>query len=362
MLFTDRAAGRGAPDGGAGAAVMLGGSYALIYALRARAGSHRPRPRARARQRRASRSPARRSAASRTSSCWGSSRPISAASASRRWRSREIDAASAVIGEVPRYMLKASASAACCSSSSSCSSPATAPRRGAAGPRGLRLRRPPAVSRAAAGLCRVHLAALRPADARPAACGHDGDRLPRRRRLPAGPSPRRCGCSERSNLRDVEYAYPRAERAALRGLDLTHPGPHHRRHRRRHRRRQDHGGRPRSSACSSRSRATIRVDGVPVDRGEPARLAERHRLRAAADLPDRRHGRRPTSPSASRARADRPGRGRARRADRRAARLRDERAAAGLRHPGRRARRAALAAASASASASPARSTTIPTC
>ena len=153
-------------------------------------------------------------------------------------------------------------------------------------------------------------------------------------RAGAAPRPRR------SSSTDVHYAYPAAERPALAGVDMTIPARSHRRHRRRHRRRQDHARRHHARPARPRAgRAPGRRDAGR--RRQPARLAEQHRLRAAADLPDRRHGRAPTSPSGSPEDVDQA-------AVERAARIAElhdfvmTRAARGLRHPGRRARRAAL--------------------
>ena len=165
---------------------------------------------------------------------------------------------------------------------------------------------------------------------------------------------------DRLELAAIEYAYPQAERAALRGVDMTIPA------------RTTVGlvggtGAGKTTVVDlilgllEPQAGTILVDGAAGHRGEPPRLAAGDRLRAAGDLPDRRVGRvehrlRPA------ARGDRPGRGRARRADRRAARLRD--APSCRRATTRRSASAGCGsrAASASASASPARSTTTRTC
>ena len=94
---------------------------------------------------------------------------------------------------------------------------------------------------------------------------------------------------ERLVLEGIRYTYPAASRPALKSLDLYHPGARHPRHRRRHRRRQDHAGRHHARPALARRRQPPRRrrTGHP---GEPARLAEEHRLRAAADLADRQFG------------------------------------------------------------------------
>ena len=102
--------------------------------------------------------------------------------------------------------------------------------------------------------------------------------------------------TERLELEDVHYAYPQAERPAVRGMTLAIPARTHRRHRRRHRRRQDHHRRHHARAARARARHALgrrHSDHA----GDHARLAALDRLRAAADLPLRRHASRPTSPS-----------------------------------------------------------------
>ena len=152
--------------------------------------------------------------------------------------------------------------------------------------------------------------------------------------------------TERLELEDVHYAYPQAERPAVAGPEPRDPGAEHRRHRRRHRGRQDHDGRHHARAARCPTGARSRSTACRSRRDEHARLAALDRLRAAADLPDRRHGLGQHRLRA-RGRRHRPGGGRAGGADRRAARLRHARAAGGLRHQGRRARGAALGRAAA---------------
>ena len=172
---------------------------------------------------------------------------------------------------------------------------------------------------------------------------------------PAGAAAARAAGAARRALRLSQRRARRARRARPR-----HPGPHHRRHRRRHRRGQDHGGRRDARPAAAAGGRAGRRRG-PGDRRRGPRLAEVDRLRAPADLPHRRHGHRQhrlrrraegrstwprssaprgspsctTSSCASCPRATTPC---------------SASAACGSR------------AASASASASPARSTTIPTC
>ena len=101
---------------------------------------------------------------------------------------------------------------------------------------------------------------------------------------PAAPAAPPLRLRERLELADVHYAYPEAERPALEGLEPRDPGPHHRRHRRRHRRGQDHRGRPDPRAARAAGGRAPGRRGAD-HRREPPRLAERDRLRAAADLP-----------------------------------------------------------------------------
>ena len=158
--------------------------------------------------------------------------------------------------------------------------------------------------------------------------------------LAAAPRRRRLRLRDRLELVDMQLRLSPGRADGAERADLAVPARTTRRHRRRHRRRQDHRGRPGARAARAAGGRSIRVDGVPVTAAKPPRLAEQHRLRAAADLPDRQHGRANIAFGHA-AGADRPGGGRARGADRRAARLRHAELPAGLRHARRRARRAA---------------------
>ena len=71
-----------------------------------------------------------------------------------------------------------------------------------------------------------------------------------------------------------------------------HPARRLGRHRRRHRRRQDHARRPRCSACSGPTRAASGWTACRSPRDNLRAWQKNDRLRAAADLADRRHGRR----------------------------------------------------------------------
>ena len=141
-------------------------------------------------------------------------------------------------------------------------------------------------------------------------------------------------------LDGISYAYPEANRTALRSLDLAIPA-------------RSSVGIVGGTGAGKTTLVDIMLGLLWPDEGahpgrrgaghprEPARLAEEHRLRAAADLARRRHRRRQhrlRHPD----RADRHGRRGARREDRRAARLRPRRAAGRLRDPGGRPRGAAL--------------------
>ena len=119
---------------------------------------------------------------------------LSTASASRRWRSPNRRRRPRRSARCRATCSRRSASAACCSSSSSCSPPGDGDLgSGAADPRRLRLRRPPAVPGAAAGL-RLASTALR--FARPTLDKLHADLVEARggAPLPAGPdAARRCG-------------------------------------------------------------------------------------------------------------------------------------------------------------------------
>ena len=166
--------------------------------------------------------------------------------------------------------------------------------------------------------------------------------------------------TERLELEDVHYAYPQAERPAVRGMTLAIPA------------RSTVGIVGGTGAGKTTTvdimlgllvpdRGTLSVDGIPITPENHARLAALDRLRAAADLPLRRHRR-----GQHRLRARRPPTSTRRRSSGRRGSPSSTTSSCAS-SPRATPPRSASAgcgsrAGSASASASPARSTTTPTC